>query len=150
MNPRVILLVEDNTDDAVLTLDAFRQSNQEEHVVVVGDGAAALEYVHHTGAYANRDPRHDPALVLLDLKLPKVDGLEVLRRVRDDPRTRWLPVIVLTSSREPSDVETSYALGANSYIRKPVDFDEFVEVVRQIGAYWLRVNATPPPSLSAP
>ncbi|HVU35189.1 MAG TPA: response regulator [Opitutaceae bacterium] len=144
MNDKIILLVEDNPDDAVLTLDAVEQSELRGRVVVVDDGAAALEYLYRTGAYADRDPRYDAAVMLLDLKLPKVDGLEVLRRTRADPRTRTLPVIVLTSSREIRDLVASYELGANSYIRKPVDFDQFIEVVRHVGNYWLRLNEVPP------
>lgn len=144
MNDKIILLVEDNTDDAVLTLDAVEHSNLHGRVVIVGDGVAALEYLYRTGGYADRKPRHDAAVMLLDLKLPKLDGIEVLRRVRADPRTKRLPVVVLTSSKEAQDLEACYDLGANSYIRKPVDFDQFVDVVHQIGTYWLWLNECPP------
>lgn len=132
-----ILLVEDNPDDIALTLDAFQQSFVANHVHVVRDGAAALEYLFGAGAVT-------PTVVLLDLKLPKVDGLEVLRRIRTDPTTKLLPVVMLTSSKEQADVAASYDLGANSYIRKPVDFDEFVGAVKQLGLYWLLLNEPPP------
>ena len=141
---RLILLVEDNDDDVELTLRALRRNRVANSVDVVRDGAEALEYLFGTGAYAGRDVRDAPDLVLLDLKLPKVDGLEVLERLRADPRTRRLPVVILTSSNEESDLARSYDLGANSYIRKPVDFTQFVEAVNQLGLYWLVLNEAPP------
>ncbi|MDD2764798.1 MAG: response regulator [Opitutaceae bacterium] len=144
MKDKIILLVEDNPDDVKLTLRALKKSNIANAVVTAGDGAEALDYLFATGIHAGRDPRAQPAVVLLDLKLPKIDGLEVLRRLRADPRTRRLPVVVLTSSREEQDVVASYDLGANSYIRKPVDFDQFIEAVRQLGLYWLLLNEPPP------
>ncbi|TAJ26452.1 MAG: response regulator [Nitrospirae bacterium] len=141
---RVILLVEDNPDDEALTLRALKKHNIANGVVVVRDGAQALDYLFRTGAWAGRDPTERPAVVLLDLRLPKVDGLEVLRRLRSDDRTRVIPVVVLTSSKEESDLSQSYALHANSYIRKPVDFAQFAEAVRQLGLYWLVLNEPPP------
>lgn len=144
---RTILLVEDNPDDVELTLRAFRKSNTANQIVVVRDGEEAMEYMHATGRYENRDEDTSPEVVLLDLKLPKLDGLEVLRRMRADKRTRRLPVVVLTSSREDSDIVQSYDLGANSFVRKPVDFGEFVEATGQLGLYWLVLNegCTPRP-----
>ncbi len=139
-----ILLVEDNPDDEALTLRAFRKSNVANEVVVVRDGVEALDYVFGTGAYEGRDLHDTPAVVLLDLKLPRVDGLEVLRRIRSDPRTKLTPVVILTSSREEQDVVRGYDLGANSYIRKPVDFEQFNDCVRQLGLYWLLFNEGPP------
>lgn len=141
---RLILLVEDNDDDVELTLRALRRNRVANRVDVVRDGAEALDYLFATGAYAGRDMRDAPNLVLLDLKLPKVGGLEVLERVRSDPRTRRLPVVVLTSSNVESDLARSYDLGANSYIRKPVDFTQFMEAVDQLGLYWLVLNEAPP------
>jgi two-component system response regulator len=143
VDDRVILLVEDNPDDQALTLRALKANNIMNPVVVVEDGAEALEYLFATGGYAGRDGGQ-PQVVLLDLKLPKVDGLEVLKRLRADPRTRLLPVVILTSSKEDRDVVNGYSLGANSYIRKPVDFAEFREAVRQLGLYWLLLNVPPP------
>jgi two-component system, response regulator len=134
-----ILLVEDNEDDVALTLRALRKSHVRCRVEVAADGAAALDYLVGPGAAA----RPQPTLVLLDLKLPKVSGLEVLTRIRAEERTRLIPVVVLTSSSEPTDLVKSYALGANSYVRKPVDFDEFAEAARQLGAYWLLINEVP-------
>lgn len=139
-----ILLVEDNPDDVELTLRALRKEGLAAEVVVARDGAEALDFVFSQGEWADRDPRRRPAVILLDLKLPRVDGLEVLRRLRSDRRTRLLPVVVLTSSREETDLKDSYSLGANSYIRKPVDFERFREAVRQLGVYWLTLNETPP------
>ena len=141
---RLILLVEDNDDDVELTLRALRRNRVANSVDVVRDGAEALEYLFATGAYAARDVRDTPNLVLLDLKLPKVGGLEVLERLRADPRTRRLPVVILTSSNVESDLARSYDLGANSYIRKPVDFAQFMEAVNQLGLYWLVLNEAPP------
>jgi two-component system response regulator len=141
---RTILLVADNPDDQALTLRALKANNIMNEVVVVEDGAEALEYLFRTGAYADRAGEALPQVVLLDLKLPKVDGLEVLKRLRAEPRTRMLPVVILTSSKEERDVASGYSLGANSYIRKPVDFGEFREAVRQLGLYWLLLNVPPP------
>jgi two-component system, response regulator len=140
MSERVILLVEDNPSDEELTLRALKKSNILNPVVVVRDGVEALDWVFCRGAYANRSATEIPQVVLLDLKLPKIDGLEVLRSIRADERTRMLPVVVLTSSIQEQDVVTSYGLGANSYVRKPVDFNQFVEAVRQLGLYWLVLN----------
>jgi CheY-like chemotaxis protein len=141
---KVILLVEDNPDDEVLTLRALKKNNIGNDVVIVRDGAEALDYLFGTGPYSVRDMRIMPAVTLLDLKLPKVDGLEVLRRLRSDARTELIPVVVLTSSKEDQDLIESYKLGANSYIRKPVDFSQFVEAIRQLGLYWLVINEPPP------
>jgi len=141
---RLILLVEDNDDDVELTLRALRRNRVANRVDVVRDGAEALEYLFATGSHKGRDVRDAPNLVLLDLKLPKVGGLEVLERLRADPRTRRLPVVVLTSSNVESDLARSYDLGANSYIRKPVDFTQFMEAVNQLGLYWLVLNEAPP------
>ncbi|HMA38331.1 MAG TPA: response regulator [Chloroflexia bacterium] len=139
----IILLVEDNPDDEALTLRALRKNNILNEVVVAHDGVEALEYLFGTGAYTGRDTGILPQIMLLDLKLPKVDGLDVLRRLRADERTRLLPIIVLTSSKEDQDIVDSYSLGANSYIRKPVDFVQFTEAVRQLGLYWLVLNESP-------
>jgi len=143
-NKKVILLVEDNADDEELTLRALRKNNIENEVVVARDGVEALDYLFCTGAYAGRDPNHLPEVVLLDLKLPKVDGLEVLRRIRAGAQTRLLPVVMLTSSLEEGDLVRAYASGANSYVRKPVDFTQFMEAVKQLGLYWLVINNPPP------
>lgn len=140
----VILLVEDNADDEALTLRAFKKNNMANEVVVARDGVEALDYLFGTGAYAGRDLSQLPQLVLLDLNLPRLGGLEVLRRIRSEPTTQILPVVVLTSSKEQRDVVESYRLGANSYVRKPVDFVEFLEAARQLGLYWLVVNEPPP------
>jgi two-component system, response regulator len=136
------LLVEDNKNDVELTLRAFEKSKVVNDIVVARDGEEALEYLFATGSHAGRDPAM-PEVVLLDLKLPKVDGLEVLRRMRADPRTRRLPVVVLTSSNEDKDILASYDLGANSFVRKPVDFAEFIEAARHLGLYWLVMNQPP-------
>src|ERR687893_593861 len=144
MRDKTILLVEDNPDDELLTLRALKKNNVFNRVVVARDGAEALDYLFGEGAYEGRDVSDIPRVVLLDLKLPKVDGLEVLRRLRADERTRLLPVVILTSSREQQDMLDGYGLGANSYIRKPVDFAQFLESVRQLGLYWLGLNETPP------
>ena len=143
METKSILLVEDNPDDEALTLRALRNHNLANKVVVVRDGVEALDYLFATGPYAGRDTSDMPEVTLLDLKLPKVDGLEVLRRLRSDERTRLLPVVILTSSKEEQDVIRSYRLGANSYIAKPVDFLEFTEAVKQLGLYWLLLNEPP-------
>lgn len=143
MNAKIILLVEDNPDDEALTLRAIKKRSIANEVVVVRDGVEALEYLFAEGAYAGRHSSTDPAVVLLDLKLPKIDGIEVLRRLRKHDRTRLLPVVVLTSSSEEQDIFTSYSMGANSYIRKPVDFDKFVEAAGFLGMYWLLLNESP-------
>jgi two-component system, response regulator len=143
MREKVILLVEDNPDDEALTLRALKKNDIRNQVVVARDGAQALEYLFGTGERKERNPEVLPELVLLDLKLPRVDGLEVLRRIRADERTRLLPVVILTSSKEQRDLVEGYGYGANSYIRKPVDFGQFVEAVRQLGLYWLVLNETP-------
>ena len=138
-----ILLVEDDPNDVELTLHALKQHNLANRIEVVRDGAEALEFLFGSGAYAQRSVENGPKVVLLDLKLPKVDGMEVLQRVKADPRTQAIPVVVLTSSREERDVVESYKLGANSYIVKPVDFEQFVETMRQLGLYWLLLNQPP-------
>jgi len=139
-NSREILLVEDNPDDIELTRIAFGEAKIANELTVVHDGAEALDYLFARGAYAGSDPHHLPSIVLLDLNLPKVDGREVLQAIRDNPATRSLPVVVMTTSAEPFDVEASYALGVNSYIQKPVDFERFVWAVKQVGLYWLVLN----------
>jgi two-component system response regulator len=139
-----ILLVDDNPDDVEMTMMAFRKSAVVNEVVVVTDGQEALDYLFGAGAWEGRDPLILPHLVLLDLNLPRVAGLQVLRRMRADPRTKLLPVVILTTSSEDRDLISSYDLGANSYVRKPVDFEEFVEAVRQLGLYWLLLNERPP------
>ncbi len=141
---KVILLVEDNPDDVELTMRALKKNNIMNELVVASDGAEALDYLFATGAQAGRDRSVLPQLVLLDLKLPKVDGLEVLQKLREDKHTRLLPVVILTSSKEERDLIDGYRLGANSYIRKPVDFDQFADAVRQLGLYWLVLNEAPP------
>lgn len=144
MEEKTILLVEDNPDDEALTLRALKKNNIRNRVEVARDGVEALDYLFCTGIYATRDVRDLPQVVLLDLKLPKIDGLEVLRRVRADERTRLLPVVILTSSKEEQDVIKGYGLGANSYVRKPVDYNEFVEAINKLGMYWLVLNEPPP------
>ena len=144
MGDKIILLVEDNADDEALTLRALKKNNIRNEVVIARDGAETLDYFFATGAYAGRDLSIMPAITLLDLKLPKVDGLEVLRRLRAEERTKLLPVVILTSSKEEQDVITGYSLGANSYIRKPVDFAQFTEAIRELGLYWLVMNEPPP------
>jgi two-component system response regulator len=141
---RSILLVEDNPDDRELTLRALEKNNILNPVILASDGVEALDILFRRGAHTQPQFGETPAVVLLDLKLPKLDGLEVLKTLRADPRTRLLPVVVLTSSREEQDVIASYSLGANSYIRKPVDFSKFIEAVRQLGLYWLVLNEAPP------
>jgi len=144
---KVILLVEDNADDEALAIRALKKNNILNEVVVARDGAEALDYLFGTGAHAGRDLTALPQVVLLDLKLPKLSGLEVLKRIREDARTRFQPIVVLTSSKEEQDLIGSYSLGANSYIRKPVDFSQFAEAVRQVGLYWLVLNEAPPKQL---
>jgi len=141
---RSILLVEDNPDDAELTLRALQRHTVVEKVVVAHDGVEALDYLLAQGSHAGRDPQAFPRLVLLDLKLPRLDGLELLRRLRAEPRTSALPVVVLTSSKEDKDIAECYRCGANSYIRKPVDFERFIDAVRQVEQYWLSLNEAPP------
>jgi len=141
---RIILVVEDNPDDADLTLRAFEESKALNEIVVARDGEEALDYLFATGSFAGRDPRVMPEVVLLDLKLPEVDGLEVLRRIRADERTRRLAVVVLTSSKEEGDIIRSYDLGANSFVQKPVDFARFMDAARQLGLYWLVLNEPAP------
>jgi len=138
-----ILLVEDNPSDLELALYALKKHNLANHIEVVRDGAEALDFLFGTGAYAHRQIENGPKVILLDLKLPKVDGLEVLRQIKSDPRTKAIPVVVLTSSQDERDIVESYHLGVNSYITKPVDFEKFVEVVRQLGLYWLLLNQPP-------
>lgn len=144
MSYKMILLVEDNADDEALTLRALNKSKIANTIVVVRDGAEALDYLFCTGPYADRNPLDLPQVILLDLKLPKVDGLEVLRRLRAEPRTHMLPVVILTSSKEEQDLVNAYSNGANSYVRKPVDFNQFVDAIRQLGLYWLVLNEVPP------
>jgi len=144
MNKKTILLVEDNPDDVALTLRALKQNNLKNEVIIARDGAEALEILFGTGASSEQNSPGIPQVVLLDLKLPKVDGLEVLREIRSNSRTKLLPVVILTSSKEEQDMIRGYSLGANSYIRKPVDFTQFVEAVRQLGLYWLVLNEMPP------
>ena len=141
---KVILLVEDNPDDEALTLRALKKNNIKNDVVVARDGVEALDYLFGTGKYAGRDTALMPQVVLLDLKLPKMEGLEVLRRVRTDKRTKLLPVVILTSSNEDEDRMAGYGLGANSYVRKPVDFNQFLDAARHLGLYWLVLNEAPP------
>ncbi len=144
MDKKFILLVEDNPDDEALTLRALKKDRFLNEVVVVRNGVEALDYLFATGAYADRDRSMMPEIILLDLKLPKMDGLEVLRRIRADDRTRLLPVVILTSSDEERDIIEGYKLGANSYVRKPVDFTQFAEAVRQLKLYWMVLNEVPP------
>jgi len=146
MKDKVILLVEDSQPDEELALRALRKNNIKNEVVVARDGAEALEYLFATGVHAGRNAAELPTVVLLDIKLPKIDGLEVLRRIRSDERTKLLPVVILTSSKEDKDRLAGYTSGANSYVRKPIDFSEFAEAVRQLGLYWLILNEGPPPA----
>jgi two-component system response regulator len=143
MATKPILLVEDNPDDEELIRLALKDNQIANDVVVTRDGVEALDYLFATGRYAGRELTKPPALVLLDLKLPKVSGLDVLKRVREDPRTRMIPIVILTSSNEEQDIVASYQLGTNSYVRKPIDFHEFQKVVKEIGLYWLLVNQPP-------
>ncbi|MFW6156415.1 MAG: response regulator [Armatimonadota bacterium] len=142
----VILLVEDNPDDVELTMRSFEQANIGNEVVVARDGVEALDYLWRRDAWSERGPEQYPAVVLLDIQLPKIDGLEVLEQIRRDPRTRRTPVVMLTSSNEERDLVQSYERGANSFVRKPVDFDRFAEAVRQLGLYWLVINEPAPPT----
>ncbi|RJR20071.1 MAG: response regulator [Desulfobacteraceae bacterium] len=144
MKGKTILLVEDNPDDEELTLLALKENNIMNDVIVARDGVEALDYLFKNGAYAGQDRNVLPQLILLDLKLPKLGGLEVLERLRSNQRTRLIPVVVLTSSSEEEDIIASYLKGANSYVRKPVEFDRFADAVRQLGLYWLIINQTPP------
>jgi two-component system response regulator len=144
MDTRYFLLVEDNPDDEALTIRAFRTNNLANEIVVVRDGAEALDFLFARGNYSERDPYNLPVVILLDLKLPKVDGLEVLKQLRSNEITRLQPVVVLTSSKEERDIVESYRLGANSFVRKPVSYTEFVEAVQRLKLYWLLLNETPP------
>src|SRR6266850_7314816 len=144
MPNNVILLIEDNPDDEALTLRAFKKKNIANEVVVARDGVEALDYLFAKGEFKDRDASIVPAVILLDLKLPKIGGLEVLKGIRSDQRTKFLPVVVLTSSNEDQDLLNSYSYGCNSYIRKPVDFDQFAEAIAQLGLYWLVLNQSPP------
>jgi two-component system response regulator len=150
MHPPLILLVEDNPDDEELAQLAFEEAGVDHTLVVAHDGAEARDYLFATGPHTERDPVGQPAVILLDLKLPKIDGLEVLRRLRADPRTQLVPVVVLSTSREKQDIATSYRRGVNSYVRKPVDFDQFTEVMRPLGRYWLTINIGPASAQGSP
>jgi CheY-like chemotaxis protein len=149
MKDAVILLVEDNPDDEALTLRAMHKNRVANPVVIAHDGVEALEFLFGTGKFAGRDVTDLPAVILLDLKLPRLDGLEVLRQLRSDERTHLIPVVVLTTSNEEKDILNSYSLGANSYVRKPVDFEQFTEAVGKLGMYWLLINEPPPSPLKA-
>ncbi|WP_254721772.1 response regulator [Kovacikia minuta] len=144
MNGRSILLVEDNPDDEALAIRALQRSHITNEIVVVHDGVEALDYLFGTGAYADRDMTIQPTVILLDLKLPRLDGIEVLRRLRSNESTKLLPVVILTTSEEEQDLLNSYSLGCNSYVRKPVDFVQFSQAVQQLGMYWLLLNEPPP------
>jgi two-component system, response regulator len=140
----LILLIDDNPDDVALTLRAFQKSELEPEIQVAFDGLDALDFLFARGEFEGRNPRIMPVMILLDMKMPKLDGLEVLRRLRADERTRLIPVVMLTTSKEPDDVRTSYRLGANSYILKPIDFLRFTATIQQVGSYWLELNEAPP------
>ena len=146
MDEKIILLVEDNPNDVTLTERALQKSHILNKLIVAKDGVEALDYLFGTGKWAGRDLDNIPQVILLDLKLPKIDGLEVLRRIRTNERTKLLPVVILTSSKEERDLINGYAMGANSYIRKPVNFNQFAEAIRQLGLYWLILNEAPPPN----
>lgn len=139
-----ILLIEDNPDDIELTRRALKKQNIVNDIVVIRDGAEALDYLFHRGKYSDLEPERQPAVILLDLKLPKVDGIEILRRIKKNKQTKYIPVVILTSSREEQDIANGYKLGANSYVRKPVDFAQFSEAVRNLGMYWLLLNEPMP------
>ena len=143
MEQKIILLVEDNTDDVDLTLRAFKKNNISNKIIVAQDGVEALDYLHGKGMYAGRDVKDQPVVILLDLKLPKISGLEVLESIRQDELTRLIPVVILTSSAEQKDVIEGYKLGTNSYIRKPVDFEQFMEAVKLLALYWTLWNESP-------
>ena len=149
MTTKTILLVEDNPDDVELTIRALRKNRVANRVVIVRDGAEAVDWLFGTGTHAGRDVSDQPAVILMDIKMPKIDGLEVLAKIRADPRTRRNPVVMLTSSKQQEDVLRAYDNGANSYIRKPVDFDRFTEAIRQIGLYWMVLNELPVPDAGA-
>ena len=144
MKEKIILLVEDNPDDITLTLRALKKNNISNEVVIAKDGVEALDYLFGTGMYEDRDTSVMPVVTLLDLKLPRIDGLEVLKRVRENERTKLIPIVILTSSKEENDLINGYSLGANSYIRKPVDFNQFSEAIRELGLYWILLNESPP------
>lgn len=144
MEAKPILLIEDNPDDVELTLRAFKKNNIVDQVLVIHDGAEALDYLYGLGSYAGHGLNHMPRIILLDLKLPKLDGLELLRRIRAHERTQLLPIVVFTSSQEEKDLLDSYKFGANSFIRKPVDSEQFMQVIEQLGRYWLSLNQPPP------
>jgi two-component system response regulator len=144
MKNKFILLVEDNPDDVELILRTLKKNSIANEIVVARDGVEAVDFLFATGSYAGRDVSNLPTVILLDLKLPKIDGLEVLRRIRNDERTKLLPIVILTSSREDNDMITSYKLGANSYVRKPVDFTQFSEATKALGLFWLIWNEPPP------
>jgi CheY-like chemotaxis protein len=144
MKEKIILLVEDNPDDITLTLRALKKNNISNEVVIAKDGVEALDYLFGAGIYAGRDTSVMPVVTLLDLKLPKIDGLEVLKRVRANDKTKLIPIVILTSSKEENDLINGYSLGANSYIRKPVDFEQFNIAIRELGLYWILLNESPP------
>jgi two-component system response regulator len=144
MTQRSILLVEDNPDDVELTMRALKKNNIKNEIIVATNGADALDFLFGAGKYEGRDPNDMPALILLDLKLPKIEGLEVLRKIRADERTRLFPVVILTSSKEEQDLVRGYSLGTNGYVRKPIDFDQFSKAVGFLGLYWLLINESPP------
>lgn len=144
MEGKVILLVEDNPDDVALTMRAFRKNNLSNKIIVAKDGVEALDYLFGAGMYAGRDVKDMPVVILLDLKLPKIDGMEVLKSIRQNEFTRLLPVVILTSSTEENDKLNGYKLGANSYVRKPVDYNQFVKAIKHLGLYWLVWNEPPP------
>jgi two-component system response regulator len=144
MEEKIILLVEDNPDDVELTLRAFKKNNILNPMIIAKDGAEALDVLFGTGTYAGRELKNMPVVILLDLKLPKIDGMEVLKRIRQDNRTKLIPVVILTSSAEPKDLVNGYSLGANGYVRKPVEFSQFVEAMKDLGLFWLLWNEPPP------